>query len=124
MPSRYVNWRTDTMQTDSSRAEIREFSATGDNVRALHDASHPEHRQANADYLMCLDKGDIVSRYLLLEQQAESEARNLRETYEFQLRQLSELTTAARAWWAHCIRSKHAGRKTVRTEDMPTIGER
>lgn len=116
---RYTNWRTDTMQSDQARMNIAAFTADDERVRALHDESHPGHRQANADFLMCLDKGDIVSRYQLLEMQMKSQLLSQRTHHEQEVSQLRALVGAAGEWWNTCVKARRAGRKTIQIALMP-----
>ncbi|WP_159026010.1 hypothetical protein [Prescottella equi] len=97
------------MQTDEARAAVQEWAARA----TFHDPHDPE-------MLMCLDKGDIVSRYLLLLHQRDHERRSTAEHHAAELRRLRETVAAAGRWWDHCRSLRRRGRKTANLTDMET----
>lgn len=98
-----------SQQTEEARAALRAFvEATPDRYRDPHD---PE-------MLMCLDKGDIVSRYQLLVQQSEARRRSDREHYDSELARLRKVVAHAAKWWDHCLALERQGRKTARLAEM------
>ncbi|USH45582.1 hypothetical protein SEA_PHABULOSO_87 [Gordonia phage Phabuloso] len=117
---RYVNWDPQTMETDEAKKNVAAFTADGRLV-ALHDDTHPDHRQAWADYMMCLDKGDIISRYQLSLDQHASEMRRWLGHYDREVARLRSTVGAAGRWWNICIKARRS-RKTIRLDQMPTPG--
>lgn len=116
---RYVDWRGDQMQSDTARTNLAEFHSDPRRSAALADEDHPSHRQALADFLMCLDKGDLVSRFLLERQMRKTGAARFREQSRRDLARYLESGRVAREWWRSCLLAQRAGRKTVRLDDLP-----
>lgn len=107
----YTGWRPEH-QTTEAREAVQQWTARKMAAGEILDPHDP-------DMLMCLDKADIVSRYQLLLHQAEITKRDMQAHHDYERRRLIEAVGYAREWWTHCVKLRHAGRKTAQLADMP-----
>lgn len=94
------------MQTDEAKAAVQAWVDKKIAAGAVIDAHDPE-------FLFCLDKVDIISRYQLLLQQSRSREESTRVHYESEIRRLKSTVEKAGRWWDHCLKLRHGGRKTA-----------
>lgn len=99
------------MQTDESKAAVQAWVDKKMVAGAVIDAHDPE-------FLFCLDKVDIISRYQLLLQQSRSREESTRVHHEIEIRRLKSTVEKAARWWDHCLKLRHGGRKTANLADM------
>lgn len=111
----YQHWNPETDQTPEARAAVQAWAERKMSAGETLDPHDPE-------MLICLDKGDIVSRYLLLLEQSNSRARQDREYHESERRRLVAAVENAARWWSHCVELRRRGRKTAQLSDMPDRG--
>jgi len=100
------HWYPD-METEESRRAVRELVAR----RGVPDPHDPE-------FLLCLDKVDIISRYQLLLQQTNARELSNKQHHDSELRRLRETVEHAGRWWNHCLALRHKKRKTANLADM------
>lgn len=74
-----------------------------------HDCFDPH----DPEFLACLDKADLISRYTLLVDQSSRKLVEMREHYDHETAALRRTVTKAGTWWTHCRRLKRQGRKMV-----------
>lgn len=108
----YTHWNP-ADQTPEARANVQAWADRKMKSGEMLDPHDPE-------MLMCLDKGDIVSRYLLLLEQSRTDKRQTAEHHDYEMRRMREAVTLAAQWWKHCLTLRHQKRKTAQLADMPT----
>lgn len=101
------HWYAD-MKTDESKQAVQELlERRGFGV----DPHDPE-------FLLCLDKVDVISRYQMLLSQREAAAKSTEEFHQSELKRLRKTVEHAGRWWDHCILLRQRKRKTVNLADM------
>lgn len=100
------HWYPD-METEESRRAVRELLAR----RGVPDPHDPE-------FLFCLDKVDIISRYQLMLMESERRKESDRQHHDSEIQRLRKTVESAAKWWNHCLQLRHQKRKTVNLADM------
>lgn len=106
----YTDWDPRS-QTDEAKTAFEEW------VRRAHMEGRPLDPH-DPEMLMCLDKGDIVSRYQLLLHGSRMKLEEERKFHEAEKRRLVESVGDAARWWKYCLSLRARKRKTVQLSDM------
>lgn len=109
------HWYPD-MQTDEAKQASAEWIQRKLAAKERMTAHDPE-------YLLCLDKVDIISRYQLLVDQFETYKSSTHEFHESEKRRLKETIEKAGRWWDHCLGLRRQKRKTAQLADMFPEGQ-
>lgn len=109
------HWYPD-MQTDESRQASKKWVDSRRGAGVKLDPHDPE-------FLLCLDKVDIISRYQMLVDQHERYKKSSSEFHESEKRRLKATVEKAGRWWDHCLELRRQKRKTAHLADMFPEGD-
>jgi hypothetical protein len=99
------------MQTEEAKRSAADYVARKLAAKEPLDAHDPE-------FLYCLDKVDIISRYGMLVDQHERYKQTTAEFHEGEIRRLKATIEKAGRWWDHCLKLRREKRKTAHLADM------